>query len=80
MTESSQITRDADRLRSIAAKCGTVQEFWKATGWTDIQAAHRANEVLNLGLPIIRKSGRDGVTKQAQPCPKSGPKTKGAKE
>lgn len=66
----SEIEDRADELRAIAAKCDTVQDFWKATGWTDIQAAHRANEVLKLGLPIIRKSGRRSPPKAAQPCPK----------
>ena len=67
---SSEITDRADELRAIAAKCDTVQDFWKATGWTDIQAAHRANEVLKLNLPIIRKSGRSTTPKVAQACPK----------
>lgn len=66
----SEIETRADELRAIAAKCDTVQDFWKATGWTDIQSAHRANEVLKLGLPIIRKSGRTGPPKVAQSCPK----------
>lgn len=74
----SEILERADELRAMAAKCDTLQDFWKATGWKDIQAAHRANDVLKLNLPIIRQSGRDGVRKVAQACPK--PKAKGAKE
>ena len=73
----SEIENRADELRAIASKCATLQEFWKATGWTDVQAAHRANEVLKLNLPIIRKSGRTGPPKVAQSCPK--PAKKGAK-
>ena len=72
----TEIEARADELRAIAAKCATLQEFWKATGWTDVQAAHRANEVLKLNLPIIAKSGRTGGVKVAQACPKP---TKGAK-
>ena len=67
---SSEITDRADELRAIAKDCDTVQDFWKATGWTDIQSAHRANEVLKLNLPIIRKSGRSTAPKVAQACPK----------
>ena len=66
----NEILSRADELRAIASKCDTVQDFWKATGWTDIQAAHRANEVLKLNLPIIRKSGRRTPPKPAQACPK----------
>ena len=73
----SEILDRADELREIASKCDTLQEFWKASGFRDIQAAHRANEVLGLGLDIIRQSGRDGVRRVAQACPK--PTAKGAK-
>ena len=66
----TEIEARADELRAIAAKCATLQEFWKATGFKDVQAAHRANEVLKLYLPIIRKSGRTGPPKEAQSCPK----------
>ena len=73
----TEIEARADELRAIASKCATLQEFWKATGWTDVQAAHRANEVLKLNLPIIAKSGRTGGVKVAQACPKQGKGAKG---
>lgn len=66
----SEILDRADELRAIAAKCDTIQDFWKATGWKDIQSAHHANELLNLNLPIIRKSNRAGAPRPAQACPK----------
>ncbi len=72
----NEILDRADELRAIAAECDTVQDFWKRTGWRDVQSAHRANELLELGLPLIRKSGRSGP-RVAQPSPK--PKGKGAK-
>ncbi len=73
----TEIEARADELRAIAAKCATLQEFWKATGFKDVQAAHRANEVLKLNLPIIAKSGRTGGVKVAQACPKQGKGAKG---
>ncbi|MGH3055779.1 MAG: hypothetical protein ACRDL7_12470 [Gaiellaceae bacterium] len=79
----SEILDRADELRALAAKCATLQDFWKATGWRDVQAAHRANEVLKLGLPIISNSGRTGGPKVAQACPKpvgKGSKPKGGGE
>lgn len=73
----SEILDRADEWRAIAERCETIQEFWKATGWRDIQSAHRANKLLGLGLDIVRQSGRDGARRVAQPCPK--PTAKGAK-
>ena len=73
----SEILDNADKWRAIAANCENLHEFWKATGWRDIQSAHRANELLGLGLDLHRTSGRDGARRVAQPCPK--PTGKGAK-
>lgn len=72
----TEIENRADELRALAAKCANLHEFWKESGFRDIQAAHNANKVLGLGLDIYRKSGRTGAPKQAQACPKLG---KGAK-
>lgn len=72
---SSEITDRADELRAIAADCDTVQDFARKLNW-HMQSAHRANEVLKLGLPIIRKSGRTGPPKVAQSCPKPTGKAK----
>ncbi len=66
---ASEILDRADELRTIASKCSTIQEFWKASGFRDVQAAHRANEVLNLNLPIIAK-GAKAPPREAQACPK----------
>lgn len=65
----SEILDRADELRAIAAECETVQEFAIRLGW-HIQSAHHANELLNLNLPIIRKSNRAGAPRPAQACPK----------
>jgi len=73
---TSEIIQRASELRKIAAKCKTLQEFWKARGFRDIQSAHSANEQLKLGLDIIRKSGRSTAPKIAQPCPKPTGKAK----
>jgi hypothetical protein len=72
----NEILARADELRAVAAKCATLQDFARRMNWP-IQSAHRANEVLKLNLPIIRKSGRTGPPKVAQSCPK--PAKKGAK-
>jgi len=66
---TSEILNRADELRTIAATCDTVQDFARKLGW-HIQSAHAANDQLKLKLPIIRQSGRDGVRKIAQACPK----------
>jgi len=73
----SEILDRADELRAIAAKCDTLQDFWKATGWKDIQSCHTANEVLGLNLPVIRKTNRGEPRRAAQACPK--PTGKGSK-
>lgn len=67
---TSEIEQRADELRSIAAECATVQEFAIKMGW-HIASAHRANELLKLNLPILRKQGRAGAPRPAQACPKS---------
>lgn len=55
MTES-EITRDAERLRAIAAQCKTLHDFWRKVGWSDFQSVLRANDILKLGLTTTKKT------------------------
>ena len=48
---TSEIERNAAEIRSRAAGCKTVAQLWrKFPEWRDVQHAHAANRILNLGL------------------------------
>ena len=69
----SEILDRADELRALASQCKTLTEFWRRTGWADVQSAHAANTILSLNLPILSPK-RTGKPRPAQECLKPGKK------
>jgi hypothetical protein len=63
----SEILDRADELRALAAKCKTINDFAKATGWS-MEVARHARETLGLNLPDARL--QTGPRTEARAVPK----------
>ena len=63
----SEIIDRADELRAIAAKCKTLNDFARVTGFP-MEIARHTRDILNLDLPDARL--KTGPAKAAQAHPK----------
>lgn len=63
----SELSERADELRAIAAKCKTINDFARATGFS-METARWARETLGLELPDARL--QTGPRTEAKAVPK----------
>jgi hypothetical protein len=64
----SEITDRASELRALAAKCKTINDFARATGFS-MEVARHAREVLSLDLPDAKLQAGKRTEARAVPKP-----------
>jgi len=73
---TSEIQTRADELRAIAAKCKTLNDFARVTGFP-MEIARHTRDILGLNLPDAKL--RTGPATAGQACPKPTKAKPGAK-
>jgi len=62
----SELSERADELRAIAAKCKTLNDFARVTGFS-MEIARHARETLALNLPDARLKAGPATEAKANP-------------